>query len=471
MTDKFSLDFVSQATHGTIKTSGSTHFNRVETDSRKDLSGSLFIALKGDQFDGHHFIEKAIEAGAAGVLTHQWSEKLKAYEGRVSIILVKDTLLALQGLSHQWRVSNPFKVVGITGSNGKTTTKEMAYQILKKEFKVSASPGSFNNHWGVPLSLLQADADDDVVLQEMGMNHKGEITKLCQLARPDVSVVTMIGSAHIGELGSIEAIRDAKNEIYVNSPEALHIYNLDNEFTLDLYTKALKNGFPKNRTLTFSSFNQEADIYLRSGSFMAEGLEVSGFIRGEPVQFQLKAFGRQAVVNLLAASAIGLALGLSPKKLIEALSSLEFQSWGRNQRLKLKSGSSIIFDGYNANPESTRMLLKNLYELESPGEKIFIMGDMLELGDFSESAHREIAEFAGQVGLSKIWYFGSHQKSVKEGLVKSGFSGKSYFSKDFDEVLSKELLSGLGPEDVVALKASRGSRVERVLHSWGVDGF
>ena len=471
MAEKFTLGFVSRATKAEIKSSPRSGFSRVETDSRKDLSGALFVALKGERFDAHDFVSQAVAAGAHGVLIHEWREDYEALKEKADFLLVPDTLKALQELARAWRRQCDFIVVGITGSNGKTTTKELAHQILKNFCSTSASPGSFNNHWGVPLSLLMAEASDKVVLQEMGMNHAGEITQLCHIAEPDIVVVTTVGSAHIGELGSVEAIKKAKGEIYRATPQGFHIFNIDNEHTLSLYEEDKKAGFPKERLLTFSAFNPEAQVYLRSGSLTAEGMEVSGRLKQTSGKSVLKAFGRQTVVNLMAASGIALALKMEPQKIFENYAKIRFSTWGRNQWLHPQGGPAIIFDGYNANPDSMKMLLKNLYELEVTGEKIFVFGDMRELGELSESAHGAVAEFAGQIGLSKIWYMGAYGSAVQKALRKSEYQGELTLSEDFDAATAARFYRNLKPSDVVALKASRGSRIERVLQSWGVDGF
>lgn len=473
MSDLFSLEFVVKATKAEIKsTSGDqVEFQRIETDTRQDLVGSLFVALKGAQFDGHDFVDQAVKKGAFGVLIHEWRPEYEAFQNQIPLLLVKDTLIALQLLARAWRDKCRFKVAGITGSNGKTSTKELAFQLIHPHLKTFASPGSFNNHWGVPLSLLKATPKTEVVIQEMGMNHKGEIRDLCLMARPDVVLVTNVGSAHIGELGSIAAIKEAKNEIYQSTPKAIHIYNLDNEHTLDLYQQALSAGFPRERLLTFSSFNPKADIFLRADRVGVEGLKISGRLFKQEGKGSVQAFGRQTVSNLMGACAVALALGVKPEEIFARFDKINLESWGRNQWIRGEGKPAILFDGYNANPDSMKMLLKNLYELEIPGQKAFVFGDMKELGEDSEKAHQEVAELAAQVGLSAIWYMGAYGEAVNLALKKARFPGHLVISKDFDESQAQPFYRQLGPEDVVALKASRGSRIERLLKAWEIEGF
>lgn len=472
MTSQFALQTVLLATKGLAKSSPVESFLQVQTDSRASQAGSLFVPLKGDRFDAHEFVGQAIQNGARGVLVHTWRPEFDALKDQATFVVVKDTLRALQDLAHFWRKQCGFKVIGITGSNGKTSTKEILNPLLGKYFKTHASPGSFNNHWGVPLSLLSAPKDTQIVVQEMGMNHRGEIQRLCEIAEPNVVLVTMIGSAHVGELGSVEGIREAKNEIYKYSPDALRIYNIDNEQTIALYKRALtEEKINPAKIITFSSFNPSANVYLRAERFTLEGLEVSGVIAGREGRAKVSIFGRHNIVNIMAASSAALAVGMAPEKIFEGLQRLDFSSWGRNQWIHPKQGPSILFDGYNANPESMRALLKNLFELDVEGKKVFVFGDMRELGDHSEAAHKEVAELAAQSGLSCIWYMGEHHVAVHKVLESSGFHGQLFFSNDFDPQIAKSVWGQLGLGDIVALKASRGSKIERVLNSWGVDGF
>ena len=242
--------------------SGADSFDGVGTDTRKDLSGQLFIALRGENFDAHEFLEKAILQGERGLVVYKRKKKWDPLLKKAAVFQVSDTLLGLQNLAHGHRFRQRATIVSMTGSNGKTTTKEFATAILSTYKSTSSSIGSFNNHWGVPLSLLQIQKDHEVAVVEMGMNHAGELTRLVQIAQPDVVVCTMVGRAHIEHFGSSEKIAEAKEEIYkASGPTVTRIYNIDNQYTLKMFEKAAKE-FPQARRVTFSSMNERADLFL-----------------------------------------------------------------------------------------------------------------------------------------------------------------------------------------------------------------
>lgn len=432
------------------------------TDSRKLKPGQLFVAIRGPNFDGHQFIEEAFKKGAVACMIEEASRPIQASG---PLILVKDTLEGLQLLAQYWRRKLGFKVLAITGSNGKTTAKEFTHQLLATHLSVHSSQGSFNNHLGVPLSLLEVEEKVDYHIQEMGMNAQGEIAHLCQIAEPNVVACTMVGTAHIGELGSQEAVALAKEEIYLHSPQAQFIFNMDNEWTRAMH---LRHGQDKHQLLPilFSSFNQDVDVFLRAESFDVSGMMVSGVIRGVPGKVNLSIFGRQNVVNLMVASSFGLSAGLSPEQIWQGLLSCK-TSWGRNQWIKAKQGFSILFDAYNANPESMRSLITNLLETQTPTSRQFlVLGEMKELGSMSESAHQELGALAGQLQPEALWYIGQYADCFKAGVDSSGFKKNLMISDSYDDELAKQLSSMVGPDDIVAIKASRALQLERLVESW-----
>lgn len=452
---------LASATTGQVLSETHRSFSRVGTDSRSALTGRLFVPLKGDKFDAHDFVPQAVANGAVAVLTHEWREEWKPLLAQASFVRVTDTLQGLQALARWWRKKCGFKVLAITGSNGKTSTKEFTLALLRHDLRVHASKGSYNNHWGVPLSLLEAGPEHTHVIQEMGMNHAGEIFRLCQIAEPDIVTVTTVGRAHIGELGSQEAVAQAKEEIYQAAPHAVHVFNGDNEWTMRMLARSTAA-----QKITFSAFNAGADVHLRAQRLTWEGLDIVGTIRGAKGHTWVNVLGRQNVTNLMAAASLALAAGLSPEQIWSALGTINDVAWGRNQILELTNGAKILWDGYNANPDSMTALLKNLYEMEVGGRKFLIAGDMRELGTFAEKAHEEAGERAGSVGFEAVWYVGEHHLAFKRGLDRVGAPQTYMHSPDVDPASSARLLALLRENDLVAVKASRGTALERTFKDW-----
>jgi UDP-N-acetylmuramoyl-tripeptide--D-alanyl-D-alanine ligase len=438
----------------------------VGTDSRSDLAKKLFVALKGDRFDAHDFLNKAIDQGATAVLVHEDRPEFQDLSKRATILLVPDTLVALQQLATFWRRKNAYLVVAITGSNGKTSSKEFAYQLVRNFRPTFASAGSLNNHWGVPISILSAQPSDQVLLLEMGMNHLGEIDLLAKIAEPNIAVVTMVGTSHIGEVGSQESIAKAKEELYLAAPNALAIFNLDNNWTNRMYERTITDG--RTRVLTFGSHNSRCNVALRAERMTVKGLEVVGHIGSVVGQCKVKVFGRQNIVNLMVAASIGLALGMAPELIWQNLSGISSSAWGRNQWLELRNGASVLFDAYNANPDSMTAMLKNIYEIEVNGRLILILGEMLELGSVSESAHFELGELVGKVNPSVVWFIGEHHADFARGLNQTNYRGFEYLSPTFDQKISQTIKDTLSGQDVIAVKASRGIKLETVLEHWGL---
>lgn len=455
-----SIEELQQATGGQILAQVTSQFSLVGTDTRADLKGKLYIALKGENFDAHNFIPQAIEKGAACVLVHEWRAEWEPLKAKASFVKCADTLQGLQAFGRHWRKKYQFKVLGITGSNGKTSTKEFTYALVKEKFKTHASKGSYNNHWGVPLSILEAGPEITHLILEMGMNHSGEIFKLCQIAEPDIVVVTTVGRAHIGELGSEENVAKAKEEIYEACPDAIHVFNHDNEWTMRMETRS------HAKKVIFSAFKPQVDLHFRAQRLSWEGLDILGHIRNENGHCWVHVLGRQNTINLMAASALALAAGMTPKEIWDRLPTINDTAWGRNQVLALKNGAKILFDGYNANPDSMTALLKNLYEMDVTGRKFLIVGDMLELGSYSEAAHEEAGERAGAVGFEGIWFVGENGASFARGLNKVSKPNIFYNSKDVNTEISAKFAAMFKDGDLIAVKASRGVGLERVIKLW-----
>lgn len=438
-------------------------FSGLGTDTRKDMTGQLFWALKGEAFDAHDFLEQAVRKGAKGVVVHNLRKDHLPLSDRVEVYVVEDTLKALQDLARYYRREQAYKVLAITGSNGKTSTKEFAASIIGPEKKLHWNPGSFNNHFGLPFNLIQAPLDAEVVLAEMGMNHALELKLLCEIAEPDTVVCTMVGSSHIEHFGSVDKIAQAKEEIYKYSPAgALRIYNLDNPLTLKMWEKAPQD-YPSAKALwAFSNQkdSSEVQVFLQAVRTTGEGLELKGRIGSVSGKVSVPVLGSHNVTNLAAAATLALSLGISPEKI---WSNLRFckAHWGRMQLLKAKKGFQILFDGYNANPESMKAMLESLKDLTTTGKRFAVLAQMKELGSESKKAHELLGERVALLKFDKVWFYGPDAQAFAKGY---GNSQKNLMISDnYQEELALELLSVLDPKDLIVVKGSRGMETEQFV--------
>lgn len=463
-------------------------FHGVGTDTRVDLSTKLFFALVGDAHDAHGFLKDAVQKNAAGLVIHRQltTEEILLCEQQsqisrmpVAVIVVKDTLLALQQLARHWRMKCPAMILGITGTNGKTSTKEFAAAMISSRFKVQWSKGSFNNHWGVPISLLSIRPDDEVAVIEMGMNHIGELKTLSRLVEANAVVCTMVGRGHLEGVGSVEGVAQAKSEIYSEAPRtATFIFNLDNEYTVSMMARFAargEEGRAGRRTVTFGA--AAGDVSLRVTSMDADSIRVEGEIRGVVGQAVVPVYGKHNVTNLMAAASLALVAGMSPQEIWNALP-LCRSAWGRNQWVSLKSGARAMFDGYNANPESMQAALENAKLLSVQGRRIAVLGEMRELGDFAASAHEELGRLAGDVGFDEVIFVGPSAAHFARGFEMGGRSEAAVGARggaplgaksrlktilSFDPAVAADLKMRLVPGDFVLIKGSRGMSLETFL--------
>jgi UDP-N-acetylmuramoyl-tripeptide--D-alanyl-D-alanine ligase len=449
---------------GQVVSDTGKRFSGLGSDTRKSLVGQVFVALQGETHDAHQFLPQAVGQGAAALLVHSSEASLTSFKDQVSIVKVADTLFALQTFATWWRRQCQWKVIGITGSNGKTTTKEIAKAILSSQVKVYAHEKNFNNHWGVPFLLLDVPKDRDVVVVEMGMSGLREIERLCQIAEPDIVVCTMVGSAHIGELGSIERIAQAKQEIYLHSPHATHIFNLDNEHTMEMYEIERAKGY--RPLLTFSNFRENTDIQLRATGMNLTGLTIEGHIQGVKGKAEVPIIGRHNVVNIGAAVGCALACGMNPTEIWQAMQKIQIQNWGRNELTDIGGERKVLFDAYNANPESMAALIRNIFEISVEGKKIAVLGEMLELGSVSNQAHTDLGEMVGNTDIEVVWFLGEHAPQFEAGLKRVGFQKTYFISDTYEEDLALKIGSMIQPSDIVVIKGSRGMRLERVVQAW-----
>jgi len=470
------LEFVGSWASGEVGAAATSDivFSGVGTDTRQPLNGQLFIALKGEVHDAHSHIKSAIESGAIGLLSHRDltnEERLFIAEKRqhaLAVIHCDDTLLALQKLAQHWRRQRRALVLGITGTNGKTSTKEFAAAILSSQYNTHWSKGSFNNHWGVPFTLLSLNDAHEVAIVEMGMNHLGELKRLSEIVEADVVVCTMVGRGHLEGVGSVEGVAQAKAEIYKYAPaNSTFIFNLDNEYTAKMmadFVPLVPSGQPGRRSITFAerrNGNEAGDVSFSVDEATEQSLRLSGSIRGVPGEAVVPVFGRHNVVNLMAASALALAAGMTPEKIWAALPRCH-TAWGRNQWVELQSGARALFDAYNANPESMQAALENFATL-TVGRRFAVLGEMRELGEATGELHREMARKVAQGPWEAVYFVGPSADLVKVELQQSGFQKSIVVSNAYENFIASELRAMLRPGDVVLLKGSRGVALEKFL--------
>lgn len=467
MSWQLSIGELITATKGKALSQSQEAFTGVGTDTRADLKGKLFVALRGEAHDAHQYLDKAVQAGAAGLLVDKLESKFEVLKEKVTIVEVADTLKAFQDLGNFWRKKMNLKVVGITGSNGKTTTKEFTAAILSTKFNTHFSKGSFNNHWGVPISLLEITPAHEIAVIEMGMNAFHEIETLVKIAEPDIVTVTMVGQTQGGALGGIEGVAKAKEEIYKFAPaSALQIFNLDNQYTLAMYERAKALG--RKKVLTFSSSEKAADfadVYLKLVHSDENSIMVEGKIGGVQGRTRVPVFGTHNVNNLMTASAIAYACGMSGFEIWAALPNCR-TGWGRNQWVQTKSGGRVLFDAYNASPDSMRAALSNFAVLPKTGRKIAVLGEMRELGEQTIVAHQELAREVARVGFDEVVFIGPTREQFAAELKLSGFSKNLVISESCEHFLASEKLPVLNQSDIALIKGSRGIKLELLLKQW-----
>jgi UDP-N-acetylmuramoyl-tripeptide--D-alanyl-D-alanine ligase len=458
---QWTIEQIARWSHGKILSTHQTTFHEVGTDTRKDLTGQVFIALKGDNYDAHDYLDKAVEKGAGLLFVQRLDEKFADLKNKVSIIEMPDTLKGLQEFANGYRKTLSAKIIGITGSNGKTTTKEFTAAILNQFKKTHFNQGSFNNHWGVPLTLLQIPQNADIAVVEMGMNHAGEITELVKIADPDIVVCTMVGRAHIEYFGTQKKIAEAKAEIYMESREdTIRVFNQDQDLTYDMMYPIAKK-YPASRMLSFSERNKDADVFFKIDELSAEGLKISGNIASRWGAATVPVFGKHNLTNIMAAANLAYAAGMSPEQIWQALPACK-STWGRNQFVETMIGVHILFDGYNANPDSMKALLENIPLLATRGKKIGVFGQMKELGTQAPEMHRELAIAASMSGYDFIYFVGENYQDFEGGLKHTDYAHYKVES-DLTESMGQHFVTHIASGDLITIKGSRGAKTERFV--------
>lgn len=425
----------------------------ITTDSRQTLNKGLFIPLKGERFDGHHFIEQVFEKGAIATLT--MADTIQ--DARLATIWVEDTQMALLSLAKFYRQKFQIPVVGITGSVGKTSTKEMIAATLSGKWQVHKTQGNFNNEIGLPLTLFQLEKNHEAAVIEMGMNHFGEIHRLTCTACPDIAVITNVGTSHIENLGSREGILKAKLEILDGlNPQGLLVINGDNDLL----------GSLKNLSVRTVTYGLDA-----KNDYWAENIRNQGMYTLADVTtphhhyaIRIKALGEHMVYNTLAAIAVAEHYNLTEAEILKGLESYEPAKM-RMHITEAEHGITIIDDTYNASVDSMKAALKVLSDYETEGEKIAVLGDMFEMGEFAPKLHQEVGAFAEEVKIDKLICIGALAKNIEAGYHEAGGKNSYYF--ETKEAFTAEMGKLIKKADCVLFKASRGMHFETLVEEAG----
>ncbi len=413
----------------------------VARDNREISAGELFVAICGQNFDGHFFVADAAERGAAAALVS------KKVDAPVPQILVEDTLKALSLFALGYREKMPARRVCVTGSVGKTTTKEMISSVLSVKYKTHKTQGNYNNDIGLPLTILGMSEADDAAVLEIGTNHFGEILPLAKLASPEVALITKISDCHLEAFGSREGVLREKLDVLKGlSENGIAVLNGD-----DPLLWGVKDNLPC-KTIWFGIENSECDIFGTISKCDAESSEFS--VRGSDASFNLNCGGLHNITNALSAIAVGRIFGMSDNAIAEGL--FAFRNTGMRQDIYVHNGVTIIRDCYNASPDSMRASLTLLTLVDCKGRRLAALGDMLELGEKSDELHTEIGEFAKKCA-DKIFVQGEFADRYVEG---AGNRAEAFSDK---EALAEALSSYLQEGDALLVKGSYGTRMWQVL--------
>jgi UDP-N-acetylmuramoyl-tripeptide--D-alanyl-D-alanine ligase len=452
----FSVKEIIEATHGKlIQGSQTQRVKGVSIDSRTIKPGEMFIAIKGDRFNAHNFIDDVRAKKAAVIVISDKrfvSQKKTSKKWKnTTLIKVHNTTDALAALAHWHRMKFNIPVVAITGSNGKTTTKEMIALLLSKRFKVLYNPGTQNNHIGVPLTLFKLRKKHSACVLEMGANHHGEIDRLSWIAKPTVAILTNIGPSHLEFFKTLKGVLRAKLELINNlDRDGCLILNKDDRFLFALG----RNLF---RTITFG-IERVADY---SASEIKQHQKNLSFVVNRKHSIKIPASGRHNVYNALASIACARHFGLSYQKINDAFSS--YKSPPLRMQVIDAGGIKMIVDCYNSNPESSKCALDYMKEFECQGKKIAVFGDMLELGEKAKELHESVGEKAAQSNIDLLVSMGSLAKSIAQAAKNSGMSKTHVrMCKNWHEVVAF-LKETAEPKDAVLIKGSRAMKMENIV--------
>jgi len=432
----------------------------ISTDSRDIDENSLFIPLIGEKFDGHTFLENLVAEQKISAFLSMENFEAIIKSKNITGIKCDDTLFALGQIASAHRKKLSPKLIGITGTNGKTTSKEILYDILKSKFKTHKNEKNYNNEIGVPFTLLALQPEHEVAIVEMGMNHSGELDRLSKIAEPHIALITNVGEGHLEHLGTVENVALSKSEILNGmSPDSLLIINRDTAYFDLIAEKADKM---KINIKTFG-LDENSDFFPTSYKLEENGI----LFVVEDVEMFLPVYGIHNLYNVLGAIGVARELGLSLleiKKSILEINSVE----GRSQIIK--NGFYLINDTYNSNPLSSRYALQSVNEIFSNRRKIAVLSDMLELGESSANFHFEIGKYVANLNFDLLCLFGEMAEEYQRGALKGGMNKSSVLVFESKKNLSNFLLENLTDNDIVLVKGSRSTKMEEIVNELTREG-
>ena len=430
---------------------------RLHTDSRTVAPGDCFVALVGERFDGHEFLSAVAKAGAVAAVVSRLAEALPPLPAGFGLIYVEDTLLGLQKFSTVYRRSHDVRVVAVTGSSGKTSTKEMIAAVLGRRFRTLATEGNLNNHLGVPFTLLRIEPETEYAVVEMGMNHRGEIAALAKIAEPHIAVITGIGSAHIEHLGSRQEIAEEKTDLMAALPaDGAAIINADDPF---LRERAFR--VPAGVKVVWAGFAPDAEWRAENVSVTPQGILFDLCHKEGSRPIRLPLFNRVMVSNALLAAAVGGLAGLPLSEIAAALE--EVRLVGGRMRVVPRRGGWVIDDCYNANPESARAALAALREFPAPARRVAVVGSMGELGGHAPALHRELGRDAATSGAGLLAFVGPHAGDLVAGALEAGFPAGAILRFTTTSKAVAALPALVLVDDTVLVKGSRFLKLEQVI--------
>jgi UDP-N-acetylmuramoyl-tripeptide--D-alanyl-D-alanine ligase len=454
--------FVAEATGGRLAAgSPDAVFAGVSIDSRTTAAGALFVAIQGDRFDGHAFVEAALSQGASGLMVSQPIEA----PGTIATITVPDTLRALQDLAQNIRRRSRATVIAITGSAGKTSTKELTADLLATRYRVYRNKGNLNNHIGLPLSLTELSAGYDMAVVELGMNHAGEIRALVGIAEPDVRIWTNVGDAHIGFFGTRDAVAAAKAEILeASTASTLSVLNADDPLVMAAAGHAI------GRVVTFGTASSATIRATAIHDRGFAGTTVDVISPAGPLRLTLSLPGRAQIMNVLAAIAVAQAYGIDTQAIEQTLAAA--QPVARRGSLRpAPRGVTIIDDTYNASPAAMDLMLRTLAATPASGRRVAMLGEMKELGDAARDLHERCGQTAAESGIDLLVAVGGPAADgLAAGAISGGMAGSRIWRFEDSRAAAERAATLIEPGDVVLVKGSRSTRMDIVADALAAEG-